>query len=69
MGEEVDQPGEKGKKLLQSYYFISLCDYNMQNPKQFEERFAHQMVLPEMQQYNTALILQIGTPQTNSLPQ
>ncbi len=67
MGEEVDQPGEK--KLLQSYYFISLCDYNMQNPKQFEERFAHQMVLPEMQQYNTALILQIGTPQTNSLPQ
>lgn len=56
MGEEVGQPREKEKKLLQSYYLISLCDYNTQNPKQFEERLAHQTDLPEMQQYNTALI-------------
>lgn len=49
MGEEGGQPGEKEKKPLQSYYLISLCDYNTQNPKQFEERFAHQTDLPEMQ--------------------
>lgn len=49
MGEEGGQPGEKEKKPLQSYYLISLCDYNTQNPKQIEERFAHQTDLPEMQ--------------------